>query len=120
MARHLITGGNGFVGGNIARELASQGEEVLIVDIENDHTIPNNINFLNVDITRYDDLLDAMKGIDFVHHNAALVPLRKAGHRFREVNVKGTKNVLNAAKSSKVKHLSHMSSSAVFGNVTKK
>ena len=108
------------MGSFIAKELANQGEEVIVVDMENDSIDQNNITFFNVDITRYDDLLKVMKGVDFVHHNAALVPLRKAGKRFYEVNVQGTRNVLSAAKASRVKHLCHMSSSAVFGNVTEK
>ena len=96
-------------------------KQVLIVDIENDLNIKDdNISFFTVDITDYDKLLDVMEGVDYVHHNAALVPLKKAKNRFREVNVQGTANVLKAAKVSGVKHLSHMSSSAVFGNVTEK
>ena len=57
----------------------------------------------------------AIKDVDFVHHNVALVPLAKAGKEYHRVNVQGTKTVLKAAMKAKVKMFSHMSSSAVFG-----
>ena len=51
-----------------------------------------------------------------VHHNAALVPLSKAEKKFNETNVVGTKNVIDLAlKSNNISHISHMSSSAIFG-----
>ena len=56
-----------------------------------------------------------MRNVDFVHHNAALVPLTKSGDLYREVNVLGTKNLLKLAIKNEAKHFCHMSSSAVFG-----
>lgn len=117
MAVHLITGGNGFVGTFIGRKLLDLGEEVRIVDVVDDELRDPRTTFYKIDILDELALADAMKGVEYVHHNAALVPLKKAGDKFREVNVEGTRVAINAAKSAGVKHFSHMSSSAVFGNV---
>ncbi len=118
MAKHLITGGNGFVGSFIAKRLLAMGEEVVVIDTVADSGIDSRIKFFQGDILNKQNIEKAMEGVDYVHHNAALVPLRKAGDFFRRVNVEGTQNVLDVAKKFGVKHFSHMSSSAVFGNVT--
>ena len=57
-----------------------------------------------------------MRGVDYVHHNVALVPLAKAGKRYWTVNVEGTRTALEAARAAKVKMFCHMSSSAIFGS----
>ena len=118
MAKHLITGGCGFLGSFIAKSLIDMGEEVYVLDVVDDPLRNPKAKYIQCDILNYDKLLSACEGMDFVHLNAALVPLKKAGDRFWEVNVQGTKNVLQACKATNIKHLAHMSSSAVFGNVT--
>ncbi|MEM9007072.1 MAG: NAD-dependent epimerase/dehydratase family protein [Cyanobacteria bacterium P01_F01_bin.86] len=119
MGVHLVTGGNGFLGTFISRKLLDMGEEVRIVDVVDDSLRDQRASFHNIDILDRDALKEVMQGVDYVHHNAALVPLKKAGDRFQKVNVDGTDVVLQVAKECGVKHFSHMSSSAVFGNVTK-
>ncbi len=96
------------------------GETVHVVDVVDDPLRDPRSIFHKVDILDMPSLESIMKGIDYVHHNAALVPLKKAGDKFWDVNVTGTRNVLTAAKKAGVRHLSHMSSSAVFGNLTDK
>ena len=118
MATHLITGGNGYLGAFIARRLIEMGEVVRVVDVVDDPQRDERSEFLKIDILDRESLDRAMEGVDFVHHNAALVPLKKAGDRFRRVNVEGTRNVIEIALKHKIKHFSHMSSSAVFGNVS--
>ncbi len=56
-----------------------------------------------------------MKGVDVVHHNAALVPLAKSGKEFRAVNVDGSRIAAEVAAANRVKAFIHMSSSAIFG-----
>jgi nucleoside-diphosphate-sugar epimerase len=55
-----------------------------------------------------------MAGVDYVHHEAALVPVTKAGQRFFAVNETGTQIALDAAADSKVKRFIYMSSCAIF------
>jgi nucleoside-diphosphate-sugar epimerase len=120
MAHHLITGGNGFVGSRIAKALLDIGEKVTIIDVIEDANYDKRSTFLKLDILNLKELKTILKDVDYVHHTAALVPLKKAGKLFWEVNVVGTKNVIEACKENNVKHMTHISSSAVFGNVTKK
>ena len=118
METHLVTGGNGFLGGFITQSLLERGFNVRVVDVVDDANRDKKSEFLNVDVLDKEKLFEAMQGVVYVHHNAALVPLKKAKDKFWNVNVEGTKNVLDAAKSMGVKHLSHMSSSAVFGSIS--
>jgi nucleoside-diphosphate-sugar epimerase len=118
MAKHFITGGCGYLGTFLSRELLQRNEEVVLYDIRNDPSRDPRATFIEGDVLDSKKLHEAMKGVDYVYHTAALVPLKKAGSQFYEVNVIGTKNVLQAAREAKVKHFVHISSSAVFGNIT--
>ena len=117
MALHLVTGGCGFLGSFMVRELLRQGHNVRIVDLIDDPAISRLAEFHQVDVLDRPGIAKAMRGVEFVHHNAALVPLKKAGERFWNVNVKGTRTVFEEALKAGARHFSHMSSSAVFGNV---
>lgn len=115
MGLHLITGANGYVGSFIARALVLRGERVRCLDIT-ENTVPiQGMEYCKVDVLCIKQLREVMEGVDHVHHTAALAPLNKAGNRYWHVNVEGTKNVVEAAKSKGIRHISHMSSSAVFG-----
>jgi nucleoside-diphosphate-sugar epimerase len=116
MALHLVTGGSGFVGSNIARLLCERGEAVRVIDTWRDPEMSLEVEFFHGDINDREVLSRAMSGVDYVHHNAALVPLAKAGDRFRIVNVEGTRTALDEARRAGVKLFSHMSSSAIFGS----
>lgn len=113
--KHLITGGNGFLGNLIAIELLKQGDHVRILDIIDDPDRPKEVEFIKGSVC--DDTLvkKAMKDINIVHHNAALVPLTKSGTKFWDVNVLGSHLVVKHAIENKVDAFVHMSSSAIFG-----
>ncbi len=116
MALHLVSGGSGFVGSNIVRLLAARGETVRVLDIWKDPALPPDVDFILADINDREAVNKAMRGMDYVHHTVALVPLAKAGKRFWTVNVDGTRTALEAARAAGVKMFCHMSSSAVFGS----
>ena len=112
---HLVTGGSGFVGSNIVKLLHQRGEKVRVLDIWRADDLPQGVEFVHADINDAPAVARAMEGVDYVHHNVALVPLAKAGDRYWTVNVEGTRVALAAAKKANVKMFAHMSSSAVFG-----
>ncbi len=115
MALHLVTGGAGFLGSEIARALHARGERVRILDILEPPALPAGIEIIRGDILDGRLLAEAMKAVDVVHHSAALVPVTKAGPRFRQVNVEGTEAALEAAAKTGVGFFIYISSSAVFG-----
>ena len=115
MAKHLVTGGSGFLGTLIANKLLESGEEVVNLDIWKDKTQNPNIKFIQADIRNKQAVEEAMRGVDVVHHNVALVPLTKAGKDFWSVNVSGSQIAAESAVTSGVKKFIHMSSSAIFG-----
>lgn len=113
--KHLVTGGSGFLGNLIARRLLARGEDVAILDIWDEPTRPREIAFIHADIRDREKVRDAMRGIDIVHHNVALVPLTKSGKQFWEVNVDGSRIAAEEAVRAGVRSFIHMSSSALFG-----
>jgi nucleoside-diphosphate-sugar epimerase len=112
---HLVTGGSGFLGNLIARRLHSRGQQVKVLDIWEDPARPAEIDFIQCDICDRDAVAKALRGIDVVHHNAALVPLTKSGARFWQVNVEGSRIAAAQAAAAGVRAFIHMSSSAIFG-----
>lgn len=113
--KHLVTGGSGFLGNLIARRLLTRGEEVTVLDIWEDATRPPEIAFVCCDIRDRAGVAAAMRGIDVVHHNVALVPLTKSGKKFWEVNVEGSRIAAEEALRAGVKVFIHMSSSSLYG-----
>ena len=71
--RHLITGGSGFVGNLVARRLRERGEEVRILDIWADPSRPKDIEYVETSVLNREGVAATMRGVDVVHHNAALV-----------------------------------------------
>lgn len=116
MALHLVTGGSGFVGSTIAKRLVARGEDVRVLDIWQADDLPASVEFINADINDREAVSRAMKGVSYVHHNVALVPLAKAGRKYWDVNVTGTETALRCAVDANVKMFAHMSSSAIFGS----
>ncbi len=124
MALYLITGAAGFIGSSIARELVRRGECVRSIDNfesgkpENIAAIRDRIDFREVDILDYHGLKEAMAGVDWVFHQAALpsVPLSvNDPARSHNININGTFNVLLAAREAKVKRVVYAASSSAYG-----
>ncbi len=121
----LITGGAGFIGSNIAEKLLQHGKRVRILDNfstgkrENlSFAAPGSIDVHEGDIRMLKDCREAMEGIDFVFHHAALASVPRSVEDpllNHEINVTGTLNLLIAARDAGVKRFIFASSSAVYG-----
>ncbi len=113
--KHLITGGSGFIGNLVARRLRERGEQVRILDIWEDPSRPKDIEYVECSVLDQRGVAEAMKGVDVVHHNAALVAQTKAGKKYWEVNVDGSRIVADEAANAGVQAIIHTSSTSVFG-----
>jgi len=124
--KYLVTGGAGFIGSNIARELVRQNQKVKIIDnlstgsLDNLAGIKSKINFVKGDIRDVGFLKRHFRGIDYVLHQAALRAVPRSVDdptAANENNITGTLNVLLAARDCKVKRVVFASSSSVYGDV---
>lgn len=112
--RHLIIGGSGFLGSNLACALHRRGERVRVFDIVEPLNCPEAVEFVRGNVFDREDVKKAMKDADYVYHVASLVPLTKAGSNFWKINVGGTKIVVSVSYETSVKMLIYISSSAIF------
>jgi len=119
MALHLVTGSSGFLGSRIVKKLLEINEEVIAIDIIDDFENSKICEFHKLDISNKESLINLFKKVEHVHHNAALVPLTKSGKKFYQSNVIGTKNIVDLSLKNEISHISHMSSSAIFGKPKK-
>jgi UDP-glucose-4-epimerase GalE len=119
----LITGGAGFIGSHIAEALLKKNYEVRILDNfstgEKENIKGIKAEVIEGSITDKKTVDEAMKGIDYLFHQAAQVSVAdsvKNPARTWDINIKGTKLVLNAAVKNKVKKVIVASSAAVYGD----
>jgi len=123
----LITGGAGFIGSNLCKAFLEEEMRVICFDNfitgkrENIHLFEKNENFelIEGDIRDQEQLKNAISGVDFVSHQAALgsVPRSiKNPTLTSEINTQGFLNVLTVAKDANVKRFVYASSSSVYGD----
>ena len=119
MTRALVTGGTGFVGSNIALRLIERHWEVRILErpgASRELLEGGPFDFVSGDVLEPETLLPALHGIDVVFHAAGVVDFWNQGvERMYEVNVDGTRNVMEAALKSRIERVVHVSSTAAMG-----
>ncbi len=122
----MVTGGAGFIGSNLARELVRRRQGVAVLDNlstgdrKNLEDIKDRIRFFKGDIREPRDVKRAARGADYVLHQAALRAVQRSVDHPRATNdnnITGTLNVLLAAKDARVKRVVFASSSSVYGNI---
>ena len=123
----LVTGGAGFIGSNLTEALLKLNNEVICLDNfatgkkENITPFLTNPNYTLIegDIRKLSDCQLAVKGVDYVLHQAALgsVPRSiKDPITSNEVNVGGFLNMLTASRDSDVKRFIYAASSSTYGD----
>ena len=112
----LITGGSGYLGETLVRDLLKRGYQCSILDLNNPpQDLMSSITFHRADISEYNAVDIACNGIDIIFHNVAQVPLANDDNLFDRVNRVGTENIIKAGLKNKCKHLVYTSSSAIYG-----
>lgn len=115
----FITGGTGFIGTHLVRRLAQSGHEMVCLAREtSDVSTLEEVGATCVrgDVTDKDSLLAGMRGCDWVVNLAALYTLWEPDPQiYTEVNVKGTRNVLEAALETGMSKVVHVSTNLTYG-----
>lgn len=125
MAHYLVTGGAGFIGSNLVEALLERGHTVRVLDNfstgrrENLAGFADRIDLMEGDLTRLDDVCQAVAGVEVVLHQGAIPSVPRSIDDplgSNEANVRGTLNVLVAAKDAGVRRVVYASSSSVYGD----
>jgi nucleoside-diphosphate-sugar epimerase len=123
--RYLVTGGAGFIGSHIARRLLSDGASVRIVDnlttgLEQRLSgLHQSLEFIRGDLA--DSLVsdDAVKGVDFVLHQAAIPSVQRSVAdplSTNRANVTATLNILESCRKAGVRRVVFAASSSAYGD----
>jgi nucleoside-diphosphate-sugar epimerase len=127
----LVTGGSGFIGSHLTEALLRRGAKVRVLDnLTTGHRSnlaqvlerlegQGNFAFVEGDLTNRTTVQEAVKGVDYVLHQAALPSVQRSVEdpvTSNLVNVEGTLNVLVAARDAGVKRVVYASSSSVYGD----
>ena len=122
--KYAVTGGAGFIGSNLVKNLVERGNEIIVIDNLNTGKKKNmkknfkKINFFEVDIRDFSTIEDVMKNANGIFHEAALASVQdsfRIPDKFFDVNVKGTENIFKIGKKLGIKVV-YASSSSVYGN----
>lgn len=121
-----VTGGAGFIGSHLAKEIIKQGHTLVIIDNLYRGNLQNLVplkdyEFQKIDIRDFENLRDALKNVDGIFHEAALTDVQESfikKDEYMDVNVRGTENVFKIAKEFGLKVV-YASSSSVYGNPKK-
>lgn len=129
----LVTGGTGLVGSHLLFDLLSKGEKLRVLKrkssnielvrttfsyyTENANELFDKIEWFNGDMLDPFSLEDALKGIEDVYHCAALVSFKKGDHKsMQDINVEGTRNLVNACLEADIRKFCMISSIAALGS----
>lgn len=123
----LVTGGAGFIGSNLCEAILDMGYQVRCLDNLSTGKQENvdlfmerpGYSFTKGDITDLHICMEACKGVDYVLHQAAWGSVPRSIEMplyYEEVNIRGTLNMMEAARQQRVKKFVYASSSSVYGD----
>jgi nucleoside-diphosphate-sugar epimerase len=120
----LITGGAGFIGSNLAKRLVNDGHEVVVLDSllrgnKLDKDTFAKVNFIKGDVRDLDLMISASKNCDLIFHFAAVLGVDIVADNpveTMDVEVIGTRNMIEAANINNVKKIMYASTSGIYGH----
>ena len=123
----LVTGGAGFIGSNLCEAITDMGYQVRCLDNLSTGKRANvdllidreNYTFIEGDIRDLDTCMEACKGVTYVLNQAAWGSVPRSIEMplfYEEVNIRGTLNMMEAARQNGVKKFVYASSSSVYGD----
>jgi len=123
----LVTGGAGFIGSNLCEAITDMGYQVRCLDNLSTGKQENvdllldrpNYTFIKGDIRDLDICMKACEGVDYVLNQAAWGSVPRSIEMpllYEEINIRGTLNMMEAARQNKVKKFVYASSSSVYGD----
>ena len=117
--RVLITGGNGYLGRNLVKQLVTYKADVFSIDIQ-DKCFLNGINYFQTDIRDSNKLKEIIQKInpEYIYHLAASLDRSRDFEITKEIfdiNVNGTINLLNALADVEYENLIFTSTSEIYG-----
>jgi UDP-glucose 4-epimerase len=124
--RILITGGAGFIGSNLSKRLVDDGHEVVVLDNllrgnKLDKSTFEAIHFINGDVRDFETVNKASKRCDVIFHFAAVLGVDIVADNpveTMDVEVIGTRNILNSAMQNNVKQVLYASTSGIYGHTS--
>ena len=125
MAQYLVTGGAGFIGSHLVERLVEDGADVTVLDDlstgrrENLRPVRHRIKFIRGSVARLDACRRALRGVDYVLHQAAVTSVPQSTRNplaAHHTNITGTLNILIAAREAGVRRVVYAASTAAYGN----
>lgn len=123
--RYLVTGGAGFIGSHLVRRLVTEGAEVRVVDncstgnASRLEDFRGSIEFIMGDLADERVCDDAVKGMDYVLHQAAIPSVQRSVRdpvATNRANVTATLNLLESSRRAKIRRLVYAASSSAYGD----
>ncbi len=119
MVNCFVTGGNGFVGSHIVRQLCDRGHDVMLLLRESSKLdLLDGLSYSKTlgDVTDFESLNRGIsEDIEWLFHNAAIMADWGSKKHFYPVNVEGTRNILEVVRMKDIPQLIYTSSTAVYG-----
>ena len=110
--RILVTGGTGFIGGQIASEFSKAGHAVTVLG-RNRYNVPPGCRLVRADLRNRSEIEQALDGQEIVIHSAAQISPFLSYEALAPTNVGGTENIIHACLANDVRRLVHVSSTSV-------
>ena len=124
--KFLVTGGAGFIGSHLARELTNLGEVTILDDLSSGDTgriqdllLTGKVQFVRGSVLHRNLLLEACRGVDCIFHLAAKISRTGSSEQpmdVHETNATGTLAVLAAGREAGARKVVFASSAAVYGD----